>query len=280
MRPFVDFVQQEALPWEPGFLPGTSRRILSADDESGASSEIVNLPPGWTQPAPRVLGAAEEVFVLAGSVAIAGQQLGRFGYARFPESYEIAHASSGPGAIVATFYSRDPATPPESDWDRRMFVPAIDCLRCEASPLRTPGFTSNAKRIDLFDDPDTGESTWILANAALRCDELRPEKHPVVEEMILLAGEMHSPFGIMRPGAYFWRPEHEWHGPFGVVAGGVGLYRTQGGPLSTVYADEWTDFVWEPEYAPVLPDRYRPGVAAHARYDDLAAWGAPGHLAG
>jgi hypothetical protein len=281
MRPFIEFVQHDALAWEEGFLPATTRRVLSTDPDSGALSEITSYPPGWTQPAGRALGAAEEIFVLAGSLTVAGERLGRFGYARFPAGYSVETAHSDTGAVVATFYSRDPGTRPEPGWDPRTFVAAVDCLRCPASPLRTPGFTSAAKRIDLFDDPDTGDSTWLMASPSLRCDELRPEKHPVAEEMLLVGGEMHSPYGVMRPGAYFWRPAQEWHGPFGSVSGAISLFRTHGGPLSTVYAEHEAHFDWDAEYDPVLPAQLRPAAAAaHDRHDDLSAWGAPRGLVG
>ena len=76
----------------------------------------------------------------------------------------------------------------------------------------------------------------------------------MVEEMFLVSGQMHSPLGIMNPGAYFWRPEDVWHGPFSNLSGCVCLFRTQGGPLSTVYTDAVEGMPWNHDYAPFLPD--------------------------
>ena len=61
----------------------------------------------------------------------------------------------------------------------------------------------------------------------------RSEIHPVVEEMYLLAGEVHGDRGIMRPGAYFWRPPFVPHGPYGTQTGNLYFFRTRGGGLST-----------------------------------------------
>ena len=89
----------------------------------------------------------------------------------------------------------------------------------------------------------------------------RPEKHPVVEEMFLLSGELVGPLGVMHAGCYFWRPPEEWHGPFGSKTGNVMLFRTKGGPLSTVYTEDEVEFCWHPEHKPILPE----GISEEAR---------------
>jgi hypothetical protein len=95
--------------------------------------------------------------------------------------------------------------------------------------------------------------------------------------MVLLAGEMHSPNGVMMPGAYFWRPPHEWHGPFASIAGSVSLFRTRGGPLDTVYSDIEAPLPWHPGYDPIARDASGAPVAvpAYGGFDPLEDWSIP-----
>jgi hypothetical protein len=53
--------------------------------------------------------------------------------------------------------------------------------------------------------------------------------------MYLLAGEVHGNRGVMRPGAYFWRPAGIPHGPYETLTGNLYFFRSQGGRLSTTY---------------------------------------------
>jgi hypothetical protein len=115
-----------------------------------------------------------------------------------------------------------------------------------------PRFPSGAGRKFMRQDPVTGEQTWILGTMPLRSGR-RPEKHPVVEEMFLVSGELVGNLGVMHAGAYFWRPPEIWHGPYGSWTGNVMLFRTRGGPLSTVYTEDEREFDWTPAHRPVLP---------------------------
>jgi len=54
-----------------------------------------------------------------------------------------------------------------------------------------------------------------------------------------------------------------WHGPFGSLTGNLMLFRTEGGPLSTVCADDEVEFTWSPAHRPILPEQRR----AHAGDD-------------
>ena len=70
--------------------------------------------------------------------------------------------------------------------------------------------------------------------------------------MYLLEGEMAGNLGIMRAGAYFWRPPEVKHGPYGSKTGSLILFRSRGGPLSTTFYDDG-EFSWSPPHRPVLP---------------------------
>jgi hypothetical protein len=101
-------------------------------------------------------------------------------------------------------------------------------------------------------DPVTQDETWVLGTMPLRYG-MRSEKHPVVEEAYLLSGELVGHLGVMTPGAYFWRPPEESHGPFGSMTGNLYLFRTVGGPLSTIYEPDSREFNWKPKHDPILP---------------------------
>ncbi|NJO13025.1 MAG: DUF4437 domain-containing protein [Gammaproteobacteria bacterium] len=114
------------------------------------------------------------------------------------------------------------------------------------------GVPAGAGRKLLYQDPDTQDTTWLLGTLPLRWAE-RSEVHPTVEEMYLLAGEVHGNRGVMRPGAYFWRPASKPHGPYGTQTGNLYLFRTKGGKLATTYVAPEKPFHWWPAYDPVLP---------------------------
>jgi hypothetical protein len=78
--------------------------------------------------------------------------------------------------------------------------------------------------------------------------------------MYLISGETHGNRGVMRPGAYFWRPADAPHGPYGTLTGNLYFFRTKGGALSTQYVSPEKPFHWWPEYDPVIPQH----LAAYA----------------
>jgi hypothetical protein len=82
--------------------------------------------------------------------------------------------------------------------------------------------------------------------------------------MFLLAGEVHGDRGLMRPGAYFWRPPHVPHGPYGSLTGNIYFFRTKGGPLSTTYVEPRRPFRWWPDHDPILPPGWPADTATPA----------------
>lgn len=258
-RPFIEFVQAQALPWRDGVSggarPGVSSKVLSTDEESGASSLIVRYPPGWTASSPHSLDCDEELFVLDGDLRMGTEQYHPKSYAHLPSGYVRDRMHSEGGAVVLTFFSAEPASRPASDvaaYDETRLVEHADALAGEWGAGFHPQFPPGAGRKYLRRDPHDGEETWVLGTMPLR-NGRRPEKHPVVEEMFLLSGELVGHVGVMQAGAYFWRPPEEWHGPFGSLTGNLMLFRTKGGPLSTIYTEDEVDFSWTPEHRPILP---------------------------
>jgi hypothetical protein len=260
-RPHIEFVQSQALPWReealPALRPGAAARTLSADDETGACSLLLRLPAGFALAAPQALTADEEVLVLDGELTLNGTRFGPYGYAHLPAGFRRDSLASDNGAVLLTFFSKAPDALPEQAFDPARLVTIPDALTVPYTGNFHPEFPPGAGRKMLFQDPLTGEQSWILGTLGLRWAE-RSEVHPVVEEMYLLAGEVHGDRGVMRPGAYFWRPPEVPHGPYGSLTGNIYFFRTRGGPLSTTYVEAKRPFRWWPEHAPVLP----PGLPA------------------
>lgn len=264
-RPFIEFIQSQALPWQEGRYgdggSGLRSKMLSLDRDTGASSLLVEYPPGWTNgadDAPRHLGVDEEFFVLAGKLVVDDIGYGGKSYAHLPAGFTRRRASAPDGAVVLTFYSGEPTLRDGvGNCDERRLVTHVDGLAGEWGGNFHPRFPPGAGRKFLRRDPIDGEETWLLGTMPLRSGR-RPEKHPVVEEMYLLSGELVGPLGVMQGGCYFWRPPEEWHGPFGSLTGNLMLFRTKGGPLSTVYTEHETDFTWTPAHRPILPAEFEP----------------------
>ncbi len=267
-RPFIEFIQQQAVPWQQGLYggarPDVEVRMLSLDDETGASSLLLRYPPGWSRSEPEHLLADEELFVLRGELQMNGRAYPQYAYAHLPAGYVRETQASPGGAEVLAFFSGEPAARPGSGshqlLDESRLVEYVHALDGDWGGNFHPQFPPGAGRKFLRRDPHDGEETWVLGTMPLR-NGRRPEKHPVVEEMYLLSGELVGHVGKMRPGAYFWRPPEEWHGPFGSLTGNLMLFRTKGGPLSTVYTEDEVDFTWMPEHRPVLP----PDLEPHGR---------------
>lgn len=256
-RPWVEFVQAQNLPWRAddlcGTRPGVATKVLSTDADDGASSLLVRYPLGWRLDRADALSADEEFLVLHGALSIGPQTYREMCYAHLPAGYERGPMVSGSGAIVLTFLSARPSWRPRMPFDPARLVENLDTLTVPYTARFHPEFPAGAGRKTLYEDPVSHDQSWLLGTMPLRWGE-RAEVHPVVEEMYLLSGESHGDRGVMRPGAYFWRPPQIPHGPFGTLTGNLYFFRTQGGPLSTDYIDAPRPFRWWPDYDPVLPE--------------------------
>jgi hypothetical protein len=272
MRPHIEFIQSQWLPWEarvlPRARPDVEARVLSRDDADGSSSLIVRYPAGYARGA-EALDADEEFIVLSGSFVVDGVEYGRHDYAHLPRGLPRSGMASKHGAEVLTFFSKDPVVAPGGDYDPARLVRRIDTRAM-------PGMTGPRKHMAsegfnhggtvhklLFDDPLTRDKTWIAGLPPYwSCDSV--ERHPVCEEEFALEGDIHMPNGVMYTGAYFWRPADIPHGPFGTLGGTIHLCRGKGGPFSTAFTKAERPFRWDPPYDPVLPDSYRRKLATRA----------------
>ena len=255
-RPRIEFVQSQLIPWRAhaldGVQPGADARLLSEDRESGARSLVVRYPPGATAPG-GALGADDEFLVLDGELTIGGLAYPAMTYAHFPAGFDAGGRSSPNGAIVLEFFSGAPVPAARPvGWDERRLVRHKNLYEVPYTGNFHPEFPPGAGRKMLYQDPLTHDTTWVLGTMPMRWAE-RSEVHPTVEEMYLLSGEVHGDRGVMRPGAYFWRPPGVPHGPFGTQTGNLYFFRTKGGLLATTYVEPEKPFRWRPPYDAVLP---------------------------
>jgi len=256
MRPRIEFVQSQALDWEDAPVAairrGVAARVLSRDPDTGACSLMLRYPAGWSGAAGQSLACDEEFLVLDGALRIGDQTYTQMGYAHLPGGHVRGAMSAPEGAVVIAFYSGTPAEG-TGGADPARLVLGKDGMALPYTGNFHPEFPPGAGRRMLYEDPDTGDQTWLLGTMGLRWAE-RAERHPVTEEMFLIAGDVHGNLGVMRPGAYFWRPPEIPHGPYGSLTGNIYFFRTKGGPLSTEYEDAPVPFHWWPEHAPILPE--------------------------
>ena len=209
-RPHVEFVQSQRLPWERGRLSrvrgAVATRLLSRDPADGACSLLVEYPAGFTCEG-GALCADDEFLVLGGALEIDGQRHGELAYAHLPAGYTTREWAAPQGAVVLEFFSREPArlTAPVAH-DPRRLVRHLDGFTVPYTGNFHPEFPPGAGRKLLYSDPLTQDASWLLGTLPMRWAE-RAETHPVVEEMYLLAGEVHGDRGVMRisGGRRAWR---------------------------------------------------------------------------
>ncbi|MDX2221124.1 MAG: DUF4437 domain-containing protein [Rhodospirillaceae bacterium] len=285
-RPHIEFVQAQALPWRDGLAsgdrPGAYSKTLSADENSGATSILIGYPPGWSWGAggPGIghVRADEEFLVLDGALDIDGRRYGKYAYGLLPAGFAREAMSAPDGAVVVTFFSAPAvaARGASNGHDPRKLVAYIDALNApyknEWARMGSADVNVNGISMKLLrEDPDTRDQTWLLG-AVAGWPGGAFEIHPVVEEMYLISGEIIGPFGHMRTGAYFWRPPGLRHGPFGTARPTLHLFRTEGGPLSTVFEPPGQPWDWQVPFSPILPPDMA-HLTAHEYAGPLDHWG-------
>ena len=73
-RPHIEFIQSQALAWAPspwqGLYGDTEVKVLSRDEGSGETSNLIRYPAGWSRTDPEYLAVDEELYVLGGELTI------------------------------------------------------------------------------------------------------------------------------------------------------------------------------------------------------------------
>lgn len=269
-RPHIEYIQSQVLPWfeldDESTRPGAMIKVLSHDEETAEGSAIIRYPPGWVLDEEHHVVGEEEFFVLEGGLTIDDHAFAPYGYGFLPAGFPRRHMAAPNGAAVLTFFNGPP---------RRVAgvgtvgtTGAIVVTDSDQIPWITDfehGLVGAGIAIKfLRHDEESGERTWLLRRAGDRREDLPPtgkvETHPCVEEFFLLEGSLGWPQGLMRPGAYFWRPPGIAHGPGASLTGFLGLFRSREGPFLTDWSAEERPRPFDPAYNPTLP----PPLAHHA----------------
>ncbi len=270
-RPHIEYIQAQVLPWAPldqdSLRPGASVKWLSEDDDTGAFTAIVRYPKGWRMDGTHHLAADEEFFVLDGALEIAGKTYTRHGYGYLPAGTTYETVAAPEGAAVLTFINGPPRRVAGAGQpDNALLIENPDGRKASFTSDFDHGLAGTDIAIKfLRNDAASGARTWLLKRGPNRREDLpatgKIETHPCVEEFFLVEGTLGWPQGMMRPGAYFWRPPGIEHGPGASVTGCQLLFRSLGAPFSTQWSDYERPRPFEPiPYAPQLP----PHLAAYA----------------
>ena len=229
--------------------------VLSVDGESGACSLLLYYPPGWS--ATVCLSCDEELFVLSGDLRIGATDYARGDYAYWPARCARGLMSSEEGCTALTFFEGRPQSTAPADYDRGALIEKLATSTMEWSPPSDA--TLEAGRVSrkvLKPTERSGGRTWLLKIDATAGDpfEIRGvERHPCVEEMFLLDGDMAMTCGTMLAGDYFWRPPMIPHGPMGTRLGFLGFFRAKEGAFDTEWSVTEDPIPWDARYSPTLP---------------------------
>lgn len=258
MRDHIEFVQAQRLQWVDGAefgLAGRELKLLSRDAQRGAFSCILRHPAGWREE-DRILPADCELYVLDGCIRISDTVYGEDSYAFLPAGYACTRIEATSGATMLAFFSGALGGAGDAArYDEPRLVRHIDLTDGvwdgAFDRFGLASMNNRARMRVLRDDPVTGENTYLTATVPFRHGE-RAERHPVVQEFFVLAGELAGNTGTMQAGAYCFRPQMVAHGPYGSRTGALILFRSLGGAQETFWEDAPT-FTFMPPHAPVLP---------------------------
>jgi hypothetical protein len=265
-RPHIEFIQSQTLPWSPARLgvspAGFSAKVLSFDPDSAESSQLVRIPAGYASDNACYLPVDQEFFVLKGGLAISGVAYGVHNYAFLPAGYPMCDVRSDQGAELLVFYSGAPVpiegAPPPGLYDESRLIERIDPLEMAWDRSgQDPGIADlQAWRKIMRLDPAGKCRSFLLAGLPEGIHPAREkpmEWHSYCEEMFLIAGDLPCHCGLMRPGAYFWRPPRIRHGLECSLTGFLAFLRIPG---SNENVNNWVEkgkVTLTPAHKPYLP---------------------------
>lgn len=176
MKPLIDHVAIEDIPWEALGTHGLRRRALGVDPKTGRATQYVDIPQGWKGGGTaHYHDAFEEVFVIKGDVTLNGRDyLGDGSYIYRPSGIVHGHdegAQAGCFCIIRTGGAlelklvHDPQDDEEyalyeTDDDR----PFVLDLRTRIMPWqRIDDETGRYRRKVLSASPRTGAATHLIS---------------------------------------------------------------------------------------------------------------------
>ncbi|MBL8631559.1 MAG: cupin domain-containing protein [Rhodospirillaceae bacterium] len=268
----TDFVQSQVAPGrvlgDNNSQPGVKGDALSYNAKGDkAVTVIFRYPANWSMPKPHYVNSDQEFYILDGSVNFDGTLYQAGDYAYLPAGYHHGLMQSENGCTMLNFYEGEHLAfyepTPEGMYKADRLIKKIETGKMKWAPAKGPAFdTLGAKpHIKILrTDKTTGETTYLVkvnSDAADKPISRYAATHQAVEEMYLIDGEISSPRGTLKTGAYVWRAPGTPRGPLGSKTGFVALIRSKGGALETKRSDEKLPVVWNAPYEPVIADNAR-----------------------
>lgn len=271
-RPDVDFmysqVSQPARVLDPdNSRPGVFAQTMNYDTGSGAITVMMRYPKGWVLDKPHINDSDEALFVLEGSLSVNGIEYTKGSYAYLPAGMPRTNMHSTNGGTVLTCYEGEhlnyynDAPPGFYKPERLIKHIKTDELKWEKPEHpELECFTSGALRKTIRVDPVTGDTTWLLkvtADDPKKVTKRRVAIHGAVDEVFVIDGEISTPHGVMKTGAFTWRLPGRVVGPLGTRTGFTIICRSKGGPLTTTWSENEQPIIWDAPYNPDVPEKMR-----------------------
>ena len=249
-RPYIEFVQTQNVDWQTQ-TDGIAFKRLNGDAQSGEETMIVRYPPGFSRSDLGLEDRAEEILVLDGSIVINGTTHGYHGYRFTPRGESAGARSTEEGATLLIFrYGRDDPNSVSGVSEAVMVDPMTVPWDMAPSDGRIAHLRLARKVLRL--GPNDSSRTFLLIglpHGMPPAEAMPAEIHDHFEEMFMLQGEMGTPEGKIRPGAYFYRPAGIEHGPHVSLGGFFQIMRAGANYVRT----DWTDPRPLPIGAPYKP---------------------------
>ena len=242
-RPHIEFIQMQDITWQTAALADGMQPVphkkLSHDADNGAFTAMVRLANGWQVAGARAYKAAQELYVLAGQLALTANNeeflLKPGGYLHIAARTPLGPLKAASGTEIlwmadARLNKASAGSPPGEG------VTFTDSAALEWETPWVTGPEPGLRIKLLWRDETSGAYTRLIA-ADPEWTEERLEHHECIEEVYVLEGDMTmGDLGTMTAGGYIWRPPMIKHGPMHTPSGGVMFIRTDG-PLENFYTD-------------------------------------------
>lgn len=222
---------------EPALLHGSEGVVLSHDPQSGSTTYLAKVQPGWSR-RETAEEATIEIFLLEGDLTAAGKTVGSAGFASLPQGLTgDVELSSARGFCALVYWNPNmPTFPPPyvgvrvtRGWD-------------EPARQRTPGSLDQVYRSlrlpDFVGDGFNGGPGGMLRMSTLGPGMTSPYQHvhhECWEEAVVLTGDVFlADRGLLGPGSYIAFPQEFWHA----------VLATQGGAQMIVHSNSPMGYPW------------------------------------
>ncbi len=196
--------------------------------------------------------------MLSGDLSIGSTDYGESDYAYWPARHARGRMTTQEGCTVLTFFEGRPQPmAPADDSASELIEKLATTDMAWAAPSDATLAAGRVSRKVLKPNERSGGRTWLLKIDAADGDPFEihgVERHPCVEEMFLLEGDMAMTCGTMHAGDYFWRPPMIPHGPMGTRQGFLGFFRAKEGAFDTEWSVSKDPIPWDAPYSPTLPN--------------------------